>query len=77
MAGIILDQSLTHLGPLITDGETAEHPGCHPRLGRHIVPAHGLWGGEPLVSIALNTGRGVSKYLNFFLNFQNIFSKNF
>ena len=52
----------THLSPLVTHGEAAEHPGCHPRLGRHILPAHGLRGGESLVSVALNTVGGLDKY---------------
>ena len=47
-----------HLGTLVVDCETAEQPGRHPGLGGDVVPAHGLRGGEPLVSVALHGGVG-------------------
>ena len=47
-----------YLSSLVSDGETAEHPGRHAGLGGDVLPAHWLGGGEPLVSIALHSGMG-------------------
>ena len=32
----------SHLGPPVPDAQAAEHPGCHPRPGRHVLSAESL-----------------------------------
>ena len=44
----------TNLSSLVVDGEAAEEPGRHARLGSDVVPAHGLRGREPLVPVTLH-----------------------